>query len=413
MRVCFVSRRFFPAVSGMSVYALNLLRELVSNKIDVTMISQYRNDPAGKKIYGGGEPPPVAGVKIIGIESIGEQSGGNFEADIKAIVERIAVEHRANPFDILHAQYGYPPGLAVLEAGRRLGLPSVVSIQGGDGHWVGVRCCATHREAMQTVLNNANEVLIGSRSFAAEVRENHMVDISRFRIVPGAVDVERFAPRDGWQAGKLIDPGSPVILYHGRVDARKGALDLIDAFACLLSEMAIKPKLAISGIGPDVENVGRRVAELNLQGNVEMLGYSEYQDVPEIYRRADIFVSPTYAEGFSNTILEAMAAGLAIVSTRSVGVVDCLRHNENGLLVKPGDIAELKNALREVLSSEALRSRLANSALEECRAVYSWHIIGKQIVKIYQSTLGRKPSTNWFPVTKNDDCRYREQPHLL
>ena len=413
MRVCFVSRRFFPAVSGMSVYALNLLRELVSNEIDVTMISQYRNDSAGKKVYGGGPPPPVRGVKIIGMESVGEQSGGNFEADIKAIVERIAIEHQANPFDVLHAQYGYPPGLAVLEAGRRLGLPSVVSIQGGDGHWVGVKCCALHREAMRTVLNNANEILIGSGSFAAEVQENHSVDVSRFRIVPGAVDVERFAPRAGWKAGKFINPGSPVILYHGRVDARKGALDLIDAFAGLLDEIAIKPTLIISGIGPDLENVRRKIIELNLQANVETLGYLEYADVPEIYRRADIFVSPTYAEGFSNTILEAMASGLAIVSTRSVGVVDCLRHNENGLLVEPGNVAELKNALREVLSDEMLRSRLAAAALEECRAVYSWRAIGRQIIKIYQTARGQKPATGWSLKTVRDDCVYREQPHLL
>ena len=413
MRVCFVSRRFFPAISGMSVYALNLLRELIKNGIEVTMISQYRNDSAGKKVYGGGSPPDVPGVKIIGMESIGEQSGGDFEADIRAITERIAVEHREKPFDILHAQYGYPTGLAVLEAGRTLGLPSIVSIQGGDGHWVGVECCALHRDAMRAVLNNANEILIGSRSFAAEVRENHSVDVSRFRVVPGAVDVGRFTPRQNWWAGKFINSNSPVVLYHGRVDARKGVIDLIDAFADLLGEIKIKPKLVISGIGPDVENVREKIAKLDLQENVQMLGYVEYADVPEVYRRADVFVSPTYAEGFSNTILEAMASGLAIVSTRSVGVVDCLRHNENGLLAAPGNLAELKDALREVLSNNELRSRLAGSALEECRAVYSWHAIGHQIIKIYQNTLGQKPNPDWILSTAREHCRYRTEPHLL
>ena len=50
MRICFISRRFFPAISGMSVYAANLLRELVAGGHDVVMISQYRNDPAGSAV---------------------------------------------------------------------------------------------------------------------------------------------------------------------------------------------------------------------------------------------------------------------------------------------------------------------------------------------------------------------------
>ena len=68
--------------------------------------------------------------------------------------------------------------------------------------------------------------------------------------------------------------------------------------------------------------------------------------VPRVYHRAHVFVSPTYAEGFSNTILEAMASRLAVVSCRSVGVVDCIRDGENGLLTEPGDRAGLAHALR-------------------------------------------------------------------
>ncbi len=92
MRICFVSRRFFPAISGMSVYAENLLRELVAAGHDVTMISQYRGDEEGTRIYGGGPPPAVPGVKVIGLESLGEQEVGHdrpadFEADLAAMVE--------------------------------------------------------------------------------------------------------------------------------------------------------------------------------------------------------------------------------------------------------------------------------------------------------------------------------------
>jgi len=73
MRICFISRRFFPAISGMSVYAANLLRELVRMDHDVTMVSQYRGDERGTKVYGGGPPPAVPGVKVIGLQALGEE----------------------------------------------------------------------------------------------------------------------------------------------------------------------------------------------------------------------------------------------------------------------------------------------------------------------------------------------------
>ena len=413
MRICFVSRRYFPTISGMSVYAQNLLRELVRNQVDVTMIAQYRNDQIGKKVYGGGAPLKVPGVEIIGLESVGEQNGGDFEFDTNRIVETIVREHEQKPFDILHAQYGYPPGFAALQASQILNIPNVVSIQGGDGHWVGVNCCTTHREAMRAVLTKANRILIGSQSFAHEVQENHRVDVSAFTIVPGAVDTEKFITRDNWRAGELIDATRPKLLYHGRVDARKGALDLVEAFAQLLAEVDVKPQLLISGIGPDSENVARKVAELNLQDDVILLGYVDYENVPQIYCQADVFASPTYAEGFSNTILEAMASGLAIVSTKAVGVVDCLRDGENGLLVEPGNVAELKDALKEILTNYDLRKSLAANALRECREIYSWRAIGKQIIEIYDQVRTEKPNNDWTVAGEIAACRYRETPHLL
>ena len=294
MNICFVSRRFFPAISGMSVYALNLLRELVAAGHDVTMISQFRGDPLGIRVYGGGPPPEVPGVRVIGLEQVGEQDGGDFETDVANMKAAILAEHARRPFDILHAQYGYPCGWAVLEASRETGVPNVVSIQGGDGHWVG-SCCETHRLAMVRVLDHAGAVLIGCRSFAEEVTHRLGTDPARFTIVPGAVDVARFTP------GERPPGQPPVLLYHGRVDVRKGVLDMLDALAPLAAD-GVAFELLVSGIGPTFDETAARITRLGLEGHARMTGYVDYADVPEVYRRADIFVSPTYAEGFSNTI---------------------------------------------------------------------------------------------------------------
>ncbi len=418
MRVCFLSRRFFPAVSGMSVYAANLLHELVAFGHDVTMLSDYRADPAGTAVYGGGPPPDVPGVRVVGIESVGEAAAtadvpADFERDLRTRVALVEQLHAERPFDLLHAQYGYPNGFAALEAGRRLGLPVVVSIQGGDGHWVGL-CCGTHRRAMQAVVAHADALLIGARSFAEEVHDNLDVPLDRFTIVPGAVDVTRFTPRPGWAPGALIDANEPRLVYHGRVDRRKGALDLLDALERLTRD-GCRVHLVVSGIGPDSEAVAARTRELGLTDHVTLRGPAAYADVPRVYHEGDIFVSPTYAEGFSNTILEAMASGLPVVSTRTVGVVDCLRDGENGLLVLPGDIDALTRALARVLDDAPLRARLASYALTEVRATYSWPAIAHQIVGEYERVVRdfRGSSRAWVFEDVVEPCRFRAAPHLL
>jgi glycosyltransferase involved in cell wall biosynthesis len=380
----------------MSVYALNLLRRLVADGHDVTMISQFRGDEAGTRVYGGGPPPEVPGVRVIGLEARGEQEPGDFERDVAEMVEVALREHGRAPFDVLHAQYGYPTGLAVLEASRQTGVPSVVSIQGGDGHWVG-SCCTLHEQAMQAVLDHANAVLIGSASFRDEVVQRLGTDPARFTIVPGAVDTARFTPKAG------LDPRQ--LVYHGRVDRRKGVLDLLDAV-----ERMPDVSLHVSGIGPDLEAVQERVLTTP---QVTLGGYADYDQAPRVYHRGGLFVSPTYAEGFSNTILEAMASGLPIVSTRAVGVVDCLRHEDNALLHEPGDVDGLVAALRRMLDDDALRGRLARRALEECRATYSWEVVARQIQGVYAEVQGAPVDGSWSLPDERPDCRFRREPHLL
>jgi glycosyltransferase involved in cell wall biosynthesis len=406
MRICFVSRRFFPAISGMSIYAINLLRQLVAAGHDVTMISQFYGDPARARVYGGGPPPAVPGVEVIGLEALGEQNGGDFERDVDAMVDTIVAQHKARPFDVIHAQYGYPTGWAAMIAAHRLALPCVVSIQGGDGHWVG-SCCETHRLAMVRVLDHAGALLIGGASFAGEVHDRLGTPIDRFTIVPGAVDTTRFTP--GPAAPTVGPTAGPVrFLYHGRVDRRKGVLDFLHALAATHGDW----RATISGIGPDVDPAQALAADLALGNRVVFSGYAEYDAVPALYRAQDVFVSPTYAEGFSNTILEAMASGHAVLSCRSVGVVDCIRDEDNGLLTEAGDIPALAAALTRLVAEPALRTRLAATALAECRRTYSWDAVGAQIMGVYADLIGQ-PQAAFDTVLPLTPCRFRAEPHLL
>ena len=411
MRVCFISRRYFPAISGMSIYAQNLLRELVRAGCEVTLVSQFYGG-GHATVYGGGPPPPVEGVRVIGLEALGEQAGGDFERDVRTMVETVVAEHARAPFDVIHAQYGYPNGWAALLASRATGVPNVVSIQGGDGHWVG-SCCPGHREAMRRVCLHAGALLIGGRSFVDEVAGRLDTPRERFTLIPGAVDTERFTP--GHPPGEVADP--PRILYHGRVDRRKGVLDLLEALAILRGEGA--PFAAtISGVGPDVEPAKALAAAHRFtEAEVRFTGYADYAEAPRLYAEADLFSSPTYAEGFSNTILEAMAAGVPVASCDSVGVTDCLRDGDNGLLTPAGDVPAHAAALRRLIEDAPLRRGIAERALAECRRTYSWTAVGARIREVYARVAGTAPDLGWSPELPPDPpgapCRFRATPHLL
>src|SRR3712207_5963721 len=133
--------------------------------------------------------------------------------------------------------------------------------RGGDGHWVG-SCCGTHERAMRAVLDGADALLIGSVSFAEEVRDRLGTPVERFTIVPGAVDTGRFAPAARRAGGPLR------LLYHGRADRRKGLFDFIDAVA----RMDRPVEATVSGIGPDLDAARERAAGLP----VRFAGYADY-----------------------------------------------------------------------------------------------------------------------------------------
>ena len=112
---------------------------------------------------------------------------------------------------------------------------------------------------------------------------------------------------------------------------------------------------------------------------------STYDDVPAVYRRADLFASPTYSEGFSNTILEAMSAGLPIVSCHAVGRGGLsARRRERPAGATRATSTPLADALGRLLDDGALRRRLAECAFEEVHRLYSWPVVARQIAGVYE-----------------------------
>ena len=152
-----------------------------------------------------------------------------------------------------------------------------------------------------------------------------------------------------------IAAGDPIVLFVGRLIAAKGILDLL----AVLAAGAPRFHLLVVGEGPLEAEIRRRAAAAGVGARLTLTGYLDGAELQAAYAIADLFVLPTaHSEGLPLVILEAMAAGLPIVTTPMRGMADHLRDERNALMVPPGDRAGLATATRRLLGDGDLRRRL-------------------------------------------------------
>ena len=175
-----------------------------------------------------------------------------------------------------------------------------------------------------------------------------------------------------------------------RLCSQKGLPYLFDAAAVILREFP-DVTFVVAGDGPEREALRRRTGQLGILPNVKLLG--SCSDMPRFYVSIDAFVLPSLAEGMPMALIEAMAAGKAVVAT-SVGSVPVLvQDRKNGLLVKPGDVAGLTSALRHVIGDRDLRARLGRNARCTVESRFSAAAMTKQYWALYESTIDGKKSS--------------------
>jgi glycosyltransferase involved in cell wall biosynthesis len=159
------------------------------------------------------------------------------------------------------------------------------------------------------------------------------------------------------------------IIAVGRLIRKKGFDNLIRAFALVLQSRP-QCRLVIAGAGPVHGRLSALVEQLALSANVRLLGRRDHDSTLRLIREAAVLAVPSVIgddgdrDGIPNVILEAFAAGTPVVASRLQGVSEAVEHRRTGLLVEPGDVAQLASAIEEMLSSEDLRSRMVTTAHE-------------------------------------------------
>jgi len=208
-------------------------------------------------------------------------------------------------------------------------------------------------------------------------------------LIPNGIPTDEYAPdpdrRVQWRQAHGIEPHATVLTHVGRFAPPKNHALLIEAFAQVRSDAPLYLLLVGSG---ELENAVReQVAGLGLQGRVRFLGVRA--DVADILRASDVFVLSSRWEGNPMSVMEAMAAGLPVVSTAVGGVPELVREGETGLLVPSEDAGALAQALQALVDDPVRRQAMGATARQHAVAHFDIRHTVRMYEELYERLLAR------------------------
>ncbi len=230
----------------------------------------------------------------------------------------------------------------------------------------------------------------GVRQFADQTMGLHS---EKLLVIPNGVEVSRFAeatplPRSTWG----LTEGSRIVLTVGRLDPQKGLLDLLQA-ARLLHDSSPDLHWLIVGEGPQRSQLEQQISATGLQQCVHLLGRRE--DVPCLMKTADLFVLASHWEGMPNVVLEAMAAGLPVLSTQVEGVAELVEAGNTGVVVPIGDPQAICLAIQSLLNDPNHARTMAQRAFHKVSHEYAWDRVADAYAALYRNLISqRSPGEN-------------------
>jgi len=255
---------------------------------------------------------------------------------------------------------------------RRRKLPFVVSLKGviadelkNERGWVRVLLSVQARWERRNA-RRADLVLVPTRYSEGVARRLYDLEPSKLAVLPEPIDL------DGWTARFVAAQARPrtgaTVLCVARMYPRKRIVDLLEAAALLRGRV---PALVVRivGKGPEWETVRRRHQALDLGETVTLLGDVSPGQLAEEYVSADLFCLPSVQESFGIVFLEAMAAGLAVVTCGAAAMPEVVEDGVTGVLVPPRNPAALANAL-EALLGDPVRAHTMGAAGRRAVAAY-------------------------------------------
>ena len=317
------------------------------------------------------------------------QQAGEFAARIRGATEivtmglrpgndwrmplRLARLLRALRVDIVHTRNAEPFFYGMVAA-RLAGVPVIIHSEHGRTFPEK----PLRARVQRFLLSGANAAFSVSERLKEDLVRELGVNPARFEVIHNGVDIERFRSAPSTGERRPADAGV-VIGSVGRLAPVKNYALLLQAMAQLPAVPAVR--LLLVGEGPERPSLEALAAGFGLAGRVQFAGHRD--DVPRALREMDIFVLPSTSEGMSNTLLEAMAAGVATVASDAGGNSEVIVPEVSGLLFPSADVVALAAQLGRLISDPALRGRLARAAASRVNVEFSIEAMIRRYEQLY------------------------------
>ena len=376
MKIGLVTPYVYPLPGGVNDHVGHLYEALRARGHDVRILS------ASHGLQRSSEGDVIRIGKGFSVPSNGSMGtitvSPRYRSQIQAVLDR-------EQFDLLHFHEPFVPLLAVFTL-RESRSVNIATFHAYAGYAPGYQLGGKMLGPVARNLHGRIAVSAAARHFADRYLPGD------YKVIPNGVDLRRFAhavPMARWQDGR------PNILFVGRLEPRKGLLPLLKAYR-ILRKGGFDCRLLVVGSGPQ-EREARRYVMTRRLPDVEFLGRVSDGDKVQLFKTADVYASPaTGRELFGIVLLEAMAAGTAIVCSDIHGYKGVVKRGEQALLVPPGEPKPLAEAIQRLLADAGLRERMGASGLERV-VEFGWEQIGARVEAYYGFVIRRLAAQGALP----------------
>ncbi|MBE2199750.1 MAG: glycosyltransferase family 4 protein [Anaerolinea sp.] len=392
-KVCIFTETYYPVIGGGETQARLLAEGLVANGFPVIILTR-RSDAALAKVERFGEVtvhrlPPVGRGQL-------KKWGLLFSSLPKLIQLRCE-------YDLIFVSGFRIVGVTAVLLGKLLGKTVVLKAdsQGemsGDFFTAGLAKLRLSPSSFlfKLFVRGRNAILKRAAAFAAITAETavEMADAgippSAIHMIPNSVDTDRFFPVDTQQKMVLrqklsLLPDGKFVIYTGRLVSYKGLPLLLKVWNDLRRKHEQAYLLLVGTGGLDIHN-----CEAELKAYVQTNKLTErvfftgsVQNVEEYVQASDIFVLPTEDDAFPSSLVEGMACGLTAVTTPVGAIKTIITHQQNGIMVRPGDFRQLYDALDLLLTDDALAARLGQAGWQTVQNCYAAEIVNQQYIRLF------------------------------
>jgi glycosyltransferase involved in cell wall biosynthesis len=377
IRVLMISPQFRPIVGGYERAAERLAAGLAAVGLRVVVVTERRNrEWPGMECVDGYEVQRLSCWYRRRVHTVTSLLS----------FARYLLRH-GRDFDVWHVhQCGFHAALAVA-LGKVLARPVVLKLPSSGA--MGIEK-VLERGISGYILRRFHLGVTACLVVSEETRDEALrfgIPKERIHFIPDGLDGCQFHPvtaeeRRAARSALGLDC-EKLVLYVGRLSPEKNTVGLLTAWARVDPKAREGALLAIVGDGPESNLVRSSAQSLNVTGSIRLAGWRS--DVAEWYRAADFYVVSSHIEGLSISMLEALASGLPVISTRVSGSTLLVEAPAAGLLVDLGNVEQLARAIETLLADDATRMRLTRNARPLFESRFSLGAFANEMISLYNS----------------------------